>query len=165
MALLEPEAGDGLRSSLCPSDPRFTIRGNVATARVQTGGGRRRRRPRDGCVVPTDPLAELVRGFLSDWARTRPANPPRTTASSAAEVSFVAGEEWLAQESGVSRDRIQSIRQRRQPLTELRDAEALVAGALGRPDLFYDGTLPILPNPLASRAARASCCGSLTGEG
>ncbi len=49
--------------------------------------------------------------------------------------------------------------------TELRIADALVA-AIDLPEAFHNGTLPIQPNPAASAAARAACCGSsLTGSG
>lgn len=130
----------------------------MPVARVQTTSPRRRRQPRDGCVVPTEPLADLIRGFLVSWSRERPANHGRYSADEArTEVTFVGGEEWLAQESGLPRDKIQSVRQRRQPHTELYVADALTA-AIGRPDVLC--ALPVSPNPKASRAARESCCGS-----
>ena len=129
----------------------------MPVARVQTTSPRRRRQPRDGCVVPTDPLADLVRGFLAAWSRDRPANHGRFSDDQA--VTFVGGEEWLAAESGLPRDKIQSVRQRRQPQTELYVADALTA-AIGRPDVLC--ALPVSPNPKASRAARESCCGGAT---
>lgn len=112
-------------------------------------------------MVPTDPLADVVKNFLHRWSVERPSNNGRFANGEArTEVTFIGGAEWLAMETGVPRDKIQSITQRRQPMTELRIADALVS-AIGRPDLL--GTLPVMPNPRASRAARESCCGSLTG--
>jgi hypothetical protein len=42
--------------------------------------------------------------------------------------------------------------------TELATAD-LIVSAIGRPDLWHDGSLPVEPNPSASRRARADCCG------
>lgn len=155
-------SGPGSRG-VSPSDPQ-PMNTAVAVARVQTQSPRRRpqRQARDGCVVPTDPLADLVRGFLHSWNRERPSNHGQfSEGPTQEEVTFVGGTEWLVMEAGVSRDKIQSITQRRQPVTELHIADALV-GAIGRPEVFHDGTLQVMPNPRAARAARDSCCGSLT---
>jgi hypothetical protein len=65
---------------------------------------------------------------------------------------------------GVSKDTIRSLLAKRTAaFTELRTADLLVA-AIQSPELLYDGTLQIEPNPAARAEARASCCGgSLTG--
>lgn len=68
---------------------------------------------------------------------------------------------WLAAETGVPLTQIENIRRKRKPVTELRFADPIVM-ALERPEAFHDGTLRIRPNPTASRAARAGCCGGST---
>lgn len=124
---------------------------------------------RDGCVVDTEPLSELVHGFVSRWNRDRPQRSgqfrKRSAAPAAAkeqqpDVDPIGAVAWLAQETGLPRDTIQNIAARppRYRTTGLAIADSLVS-ALGRPEAFHDGTLSIRPNPNAPRAARAACCG------
>jgi hypothetical protein len=110
----------------------------------------------DGCLVPTGPLAEILEAFLNRWKRDRP--PTAGQFSSSSTVSPILGIQWLSAESGVSESTIQNIVDRRYRGTELRIAEALVVGALERPDLF-DEALEVYPNPSAPAWARAECCG------
>jgi hypothetical protein len=125
---------------------------------------------RDGCVVETGPLAELLRGFVDSWGLTRPSTAGRFTAASRrTEVSPVGAVTWLAAETrrqdpagrGIPEGTIQNIVRGRHRLTELRTADALVT-ALERPEVFHDGTLRIRPNPSAPAALRASCCGGVS---
>lgn len=117
----------------------------------------------DGCAVPTENLARVLKSFLEDWNRTRPSTGGhRTGNGNQTESVYVRGIAWLSLESGVPEWSIRIITSCRYRTTELRTAEALVAGALERPDLFYDGnppTLPVVPNPTAPKADRLACCG------
>lgn len=123
---------------------------------------------RDGCVVSTEPLSQMVRSFIDDWNRTRPPATggqfgPGQTRTEAMTVSAIA---WLAGETAVLGEavteevigRMVGPRGRRKPRTELRVADALVQ-AMGQPQAFHDGTLRVRPNPAAHRSARAACCG------
>lgn len=124
---------------------------------------------RDGCVVPTEPLADLLNGFASRWRRQRPVTAGQfAQRQQRTEVTFVGPVDWLSAETQrlavegghpVSAEAITRILRRRSRVTELRTADALVA-ALGCPEVFHDGTLEIQPNPLASSRERAACCGS-----
>ena len=122
---------------------------------------------RDGCVVASESLAEILLPFLDGWSRERPAVGGRFEAGSAQRttVTYVTGAEWLARETGVPEKTIRGLASRdaetgrpkpRNPTTELRIADALVA-AVGRPEVFHDGTLEVLKNPnsLASVAKTA----------
>lgn len=93
---------------------------------------------------------------------------PPTLASGArpaveGEVKMVSATSWLIAESrllGVSvltASTIRNVLEQRVSHTEMRTADAIVT-AIGRPDLFHDGTLSIIPNPAASRQARSDCC-------
>jgi hypothetical protein len=119
--------------------------------------------PPDGCLVPTAPLSAVVSEFVSRWNHDRPQTAGRFASPLYDDdVSPVRAFAWLAANSGVPEGTIQRIVQGRSQGTELRIAEALVCGALERPDLFYDGdppTLPIYPNPSAPAIDRLSCCG------
>lgn len=123
---------------------------------------------RDGCVVPTEPLANMLRTFISTWNETR---PPATGGQFAAEntrseAMTVSAIHWLALETArrgrpVSEEiigRMVGPRSRRKPRTELRIADALVT-VIGHPEAFVDGTLRVRPNPAAHKKARAACCG------
>lgn len=134
-------------------------------------------RARDGCVVDTSPLAQVIAGFVSDWnlARGRPDRSHRrfgliASVSPPEEDVALGALRWLSDEThrrgfAVPVKTIQNIARLgpdgrpspRNRTTELRIADALVA-VIERPDLFHNGTLTIRPNPLASREARASCC-------
>lgn len=119
---------------------------------------------RDGCVVPTEPLAGLLGGFVTDWRRGREETRGRFARSTDAlrtEVPAIRAIEWLAVETGIPEETINSVLRARRKTTELRIADALMM-AIGRPDVFVDGdppTLPIMANRLASSRARAECCG------
>jgi hypothetical protein len=128
-----------------------------------------RPRGRDGCVVITEGLADLLARFVEDWKRSRPSTGGRfgDGVDDRNAVSTIGAVAWLAAETrrndpdgvGIPPDTIQNVVSRRYRTTELRVADALVT-ALGRPEVFHDGTLTILPNPSAPRAARDACCGS-----
>ena len=64
---------------------------------------------------------------------------------------------WLAQETGLPKRTIQRVVAGTRQTTELRVADALV-WAIGKQQLFHDGTLHVRPNPRA-RAAERACCG------
>lgn len=127
---------------------------------------------RDGCVVRTEPLADLLTGFVSRWRVHRPATAGQFTSTErGSAVSAVGPVAWLEQETrqhdpdrrGVPAGTIERIMGRRSPTTELRTADALVS-AIGCPEAFHDGTLEIRPNPCATPRERAACCGgSLVG--
>jgi hypothetical protein len=107
----------------------------------------------------------MLKGFVRSWNRTRPRTAGRFDRTSVrVDVTPIGALAWLAQESGLPEKTVETVVAARNRTTELRVAEALVVGALQRPEAFQDGTLEVRPNPLASKAARASCCGgSLTG--
>jgi hypothetical protein len=73
-------------------------------------------------------------------------------------AAFVGAVSWLAAETGLPRETVAAVVQRRSRTTALSVADRLVA-AIGRPDAFHDGTLPVRPNPLAPRSVRTTCCG------
>lgn len=86
-------------------------------------------------------------------------------------MSPVGAIRWLASETrekdmlgvGVPEKTIARVVAGRSRTTSLSIADAIVS-ALERPEWYHDGTITILPNPSAPRAARAACCGgSLTG--
>lgn len=124
---------------------------------------------RDGCVVDAIPLAGILIPFMDSWARERPSTGGRFEAGREhrTAVETITATAWLAAETGVSERAIENITRRdpetREPsprveTVELRDADPLVA-AIGRTDVFWDGTLEVKPNPKASKKARAACCG------
>jgi hypothetical protein len=131
---------------------------------------RRPPRERDGCAVETRHIAPVVAAFVEVWQRDRPATAGRF----AVEVSTITAYEWLDAETGVGQDLIEKLvrwrpdRPTTSPVIELRLVDRLVM-AIGRPDLFLDGTLPVILNPRATARARAicareleSCCGGST---
>lgn len=125
---------------------------------------------RDGCVVPTEPLSHLLRGFVDEWNRERPSTGGRFAPKNLrTEVAVLGAVEWISQETQIPEPTIQNLLpskktgQPRHRHTELRIADAVVQ-AIGKTQAFHDGTLEVLPNPSASQEARAACCsGSLTG--
>lgn len=127
---------------------------------------------RDGCVVDSEPLARVVTGFVSDWKRGRPSVGGQFGASQVrrVDVESTSALDWLSEATGIPRGTIENLTVRgrdgklgRSRTTELRIADPIVA-ALGRPELFHDGTLEVKPNPHAKAKYRKACCGgSLTG--
>jgi hypothetical protein len=117
---------------------------------VDLGGGR------DPCVVDTEPLAEIVRTFASNWRRSRPSISGRYDGQGLrVAVEPIGPYEALAAQTGLPESRITSLlNPARKPTTELRVAEAIVA-AIGEPGMFYDGTLTVRPNPRARRERQA----------
>lgn len=114
---------------------------------------------RDGCVVDTGPLTDILHGFVTRWNRDRPRSSGQFSSREASDqVSHVSAVGWLAAETGLAEGTIQNIVGGRVPTTELRIADRLVT-ALERPDLWHDGTLTIRPNPSATREAQRLCCG------
>lgn len=143
------------------------------------------RRP-DGCAVPTSELAPVLRLFVDHWTTTHQdisahVSPDgrRTGAglSRRNELGQLAGNETVGaitilhertvrmdpRKRGIPKRTIRNVLTARYQRTELRIADALLAAA-HRIDAFHDGTVTVVPNPLASAADRASCCGgSMTG--
>lgn len=120
---------------------------------------------RDECVVDSEPLAELVTGFVSSWSRSRPSSSTGRFAGKDGRVGSAApmsALDWLEAETKISRGTISNLIGRpRNRTTELRVADALVA-AIGHPEVFHDSTLTIRQNPYVKR--RSCCSGSLTGD-
>jgi hypothetical protein len=113
--------------------------------------------PPDGCLVPTEPFSELVRTFVSRWNRDRPQLAGQFAAGGTiAELTPIRPLAWLAAASGLSESTIENVADGRYRMTELRVADA-IATALDYPDILQG--LAVVPNPSASRAARAECCG------
>lgn len=109
------------------------------------------------CVVDAAPIVELVRGFVADWNATRPPEPPegnRRPSSTSPErgtavpLLFFGAVVWLAQETGIPKSTIQKISQGRMRVVGLSVADR-IAQALDRPELLWDGTLVVQPNPQA----------------
>lgn len=127
---------------------------------------------RDGCVVPTEPLAHALGGFMRERNRLVGSGTGRfghraAPAKQEAPVPLVGAYEWLEAETrlhdpdgrGVSRKTIKRIVGGQTTITDYRIADMLVA-AIGRPELFHDGTLEVFENPHASRdSPRDICCG------
>lgn len=129
--------------------------------------------PPDGCLVPTPPLAEILDRFFAQWKKDRPSTGGQFCGGSTDDVAPIRAAEWLASEAKmwsetdqryypVSESTIRNIVDRKYRMTELRVADALVT-ALGRPELFYDGTFRVFPNPAAPVAVRSLCCSGSTG--
>lgn len=105
---------------------------------------------RDCFVVATAELSPVVRAFVSDWNRRRPADGGKVTAGRVRRrrATFVGAYAWLEQESGVPESTLRDVyrgpaRRRWTPLVE---ADAIVT-ALGRPDLLAQaapGTLALV---------------------
>lgn len=115
---------------------------------------------RDGCVVETEPLAVMVDSFVRDWNRSRPPSEGGKfeRAGTRRQASPVIGAiTWLSSETGIPRETIQAVARNRWRTTELRIADSLVT-ALGRPEVFHDGTLRVRPR-IDTPANRQECCG------
>src|SRR4051812_24319528 len=97
----------------------------------------RSRRVPDGCVVATDPLQHMLRGFLSGWNRQHPSTTGQFGATET-HVEHVRGIEWLAIESGVPASTIEHVLAGRYRTTELRVADPL-ATTMGRPWEIAEG--------------------------
>lgn len=105
--------------------------------------------------METAPLSALVAEFVSDWRRTRPSRRNRFDTDGAEQIEPVGPYEWLATATGLPESTLRAVRNpRRQPLTELRVAESLVA-AIGEPAMFRNGTLTVIPNPKATPELQA----------
>ena len=119
----------------------------------------------DCLVVETDALSSVVSSFVADWQRRRPSTASQFTTGRrrATASSFIGPYDWLAQESGLTADRLRDIKRgsARRRYTPLREAEAIVVQALERPEMLTgSGALRVFPHP-------RGCCGgtrtSLTG--
>lgn len=114
----------------------------------------RREREKTEEVVCREPLRRIVTGFVASWNRERPpvggqfAENQRR--SSTVHVSAV---EWLSSNSGIPRGTIENITRasERSAVVSYDVADALV-GAIGRPELMYDGTLE------PTRRSAPTCC-------
>jgi hypothetical protein len=99
----------------------------------------------------------MLRAFVTTWTATRP-----TTGGSGAraftEPTFVSPLQWLSDETGIRKKTVANVMRGRSATTSLRIADALVV-AIGHPEALQDGTLEILPNVKATKAAQAACCG------
>lgn len=112
---------------------------------------------RDGCLVTTEPFAELLRAFVLRWTKERPQpagqfgvteEPPiRALAWLSAELSRVAPYVTEATLKGLL-----ERGERTKVLIELRVADA-IAVALDRPDILYDPRIVVYRNPQASKDA------------
>jgi hypothetical protein len=101
-------------------------------------------RPRDICVVETEPLALLVEAFISDRKNSHGFHPVT----------------WLVERTkdgdptgrGISPGRIATLLNREREYTDLRIADALLV-AMGQVEALYNGTCPIVQNP-----GKPGCC-------
>jgi hypothetical protein len=134
---------------------------------------------RDGCLVPAEPFAELVRDHVSSWNLGRPqpggqfffeGSPPvRALAWLAAEASrHATGDGRIPGSEPVTEGMLEGLLDRgarQRDLISLRLADA-IATALGRPEIFYDPRVDgrIVPNPAASREARQACVEMLSDD-
>lgn len=122
----------------------------------------------------------MLRDFLASWNRDRPQTTGRFGpggTSSTADLTPVRGIAWLAAEATYAAGRnsdgspryvvpeatIQNVVLCRYRMTELRVADAIVT-ALDKPEVWHDGTLTVVPNPSAPRAAREACCAGSTDD-
>lgn len=104
----------------------------------------------DGLVVETAPLSALLAEFVGTWRRGRPSIRSQHARAGASIVEPVGPYQWLATDTGIPETTLRAVRNpKRQPVTELRVAEALVA-SIGEPGMFYDGTLTVKANPKAT---------------
>lgn len=154
--------------------------------------GRRKRVPAgrrpDGCAVSTAELAPILQEFVEAWTRghedlaARVSVDGRRIGGGSARrnaLGQLAGNEAVGaitilhertrrmdpRQQGIPKRTIRNVLTVRYQRTELRIADALLAAA-HRVDAFHDGTVSVVPNPLATAAARATCCGgSLNGSG
>lgn len=113
----------------------------------------------DPYVVETVPLARVLEEFVTKWRKTRPSTAGQWGSDNRGpnHVEPLSAFEYL-HERGVTDYQIRKVRAPDKfPHTELRVADSLVA-AIGMPEMFYDGTLNIAPNPAATAT-------SLTGSG
>lgn len=117
---------------------------------------------RDGCVVPTGPLASLLSTFVDNWLDQRPPTKGQR-GRAVARLQPVGPYDFLAQETGLPIPQIKRVRNRTSARTELRVADALI-GVIGEPGMFVSiqgepPLLPIEPNPRAKPSAQIECCG------
>lgn len=126
---------------------------------------------RDGCVVPTEQLTDLLSGFVQSWQRERPSRRGQFRSGSPADHSgdLLTAVEFLSEQTrrvdpagiGLPVEMIQNLVEhpRRSRHTELRIADPLVA-AMGRTDVYHSEppALEVLPNPRVARENRGSCC-------
>lgn len=115
------------------------------------------RLPADGCLAPTAPFAEMVQDFVRKWNLARPQPGGQYGATGASPIRALA---WLAGETELPEATVQNVFEARFQHVELRVADR-IATALDKPFIFSDPRVEgnIIPNPFASRAARAECCG------
>lgn len=113
-------------------------------------------RRRDGCVVESRALSALLSSFIEEWRKTRPIEPSKRFARRA--IVAVSPIEYLSLETGIPERTIKNVVHCAYHTTELRIADPLVA-AMGRPEVFYDGTLTVQPNPIFKEDR---CCGGST---
>lgn len=133
---------------------------------------REERIPRDGCLVPAEPFAEVVRDFIAGWNRDRPQpggqyglteEPPvRALAWLSAEATRVSGgvvvrgiRVDLVVTEGTLEGLIDRGPRAKQTL-EWRIADA-IATALNS-TVMYDERVVVVPNAAATRKAQAACC-------
>lgn len=130
--------------------------------------------PRDGCLVPAEPFAELVQDFVRRWNRDRPQpggqyglaeEPPvRALAWLSAEATRVSGGVLVGDvriDFVITEGMLEGLLDRgsrAKATLELRVADA-IATALDRPFVMFEERVVVMPNPSATRAAQESCCG------
>lgn len=158
----------------------------MTECRVPSAGRLPVRIPRqiDVCAVPTQQLAPELKTWVKKWEREHPdlatgeaGKQCQGAGSRRNEKGQLNGNEAVGaivilhertqlidpDEEGVPETTIRSVLKSRWQTTELRTADLLIQ-AIERPDLFYDGTLTVIPNPNASAEARAECCGGSSPE-
>jgi hypothetical protein len=110
----------------------------------------------DCYVVATDELSVIVRAFLEDWGRSRPAGDGGRIDGGERQrrATFVGAVAWLSAESGLTESTIRDVCRgsARRRWTPLAEADALVT-AIGRPDLLAGGELRVVERPAGRRAA------------
>lgn len=166
----------GVLPSVALTECRVQSAGRPSAARIP--------RQIDGCAVPTPQLAVELGVWVKKWERDHPdlatgeAGKQREGAGARRnERGQLCGNEAVGavvilhertqlldpDGEGVPETTIRSVLKSRWQTTELRTADMLVQ-AIERADLFHDGTLTVIPNPNASREARAECCGGSNGQ-
>jgi hypothetical protein len=122
--------------------------------------------PRDGCLVPAEPFAEIIRDFVATWNKERPQPGGQFGLDEPPPIRPLA---WLAAASSdddfaVTEGVIEGLLEqgeRRRFYVELRIADR-IATALDQPYIFSDERIEghIVPNPAATKAAQTACrCG------
>ena len=112
--------------------------------------------PRDGCIVPAEPFADLLREFVDGWNRDRPQPGGQFGLEEEPPIRALA---WLAAETGVTEGTLEGLLEqgeRQKDWIELRLADKITT-ALDRTYVLC--WVEVKPNPLATKRAQLVCCG------